>query len=101
MLDRLKKYIITNKIKGGLENHILSKQFVIHDITNEGKTIIYNKDFQTIIVNTNGEKEGRELGTVVFDIGGKVMFNIGFIPNSFTLFDFMIAEAIKSNQLNN
>jgi hypothetical protein len=56
---------------------------------------------QTVVVTNKGEKEGRELGTVLFDIGGQVMFNLDFIPSSSTLFGFMIAEAVKSNQLSN
>jgi len=84
-----------------LEGYLLSKNFVIHDVKDKGKTIIYVRNMETVMVRNNRVVDGLKLGFVIYDINGVVLINIKFIPNSITLFDVMMKQAVINNDLIN
>jgi hypothetical protein len=100
MLEVIKKY---RKKKSGeqlsLEGYLLSKNYIIHDVKNNGKTVVYNSNMKTVVVIQKEVVEGVQLGSVSFDVNGDVLLNLNFIPNSLTMFDGMLRQAIRNKEL--
>ena len=89
-----------NKVaQSNLGSYLLSKNYVIHDVKDGGKTVVYVNNMKTVLIRENREVEGLKLGAVIFDIGGSILINIKFIPSSITLFELMIKQAVANYEL--
>ena len=100
MFEIIKKYKEKkNGIEQSIEGYLLSKNYIIHDIKNNGKSVVYNNNMKTIIVHQNGVVGSVKLGSILFDINGDVLMKLKFIPNSLTMFDVMLKQATKDYEL--
>lgn len=100
MFGKLKEYKIVKDSRKCLESYLLSNHFIIHDVKNEGKTIVYVKNMQTVVIHKSPTKDGDKNGSISFNIGGEELFTISFIPTNTILLEFLMKEAINNNTNN-
>lgn len=89
------KSLIKKREPMSINDFLLKKNYIVHDIKDGGKTTIYNKNLYTVLVAIGEKKNNVVSGRVLFEIGGAERFSLSFIP-SVTIFEIMLKHSIKT-----